>query len=593
VSIPGDRAACYAVPVLKFVRVRAGVDEQYAAHLDGIKRLYEAAFPFNMPYLDKIDGYARGVNPAGTEAILLAGLDRRGVVVGFTVAFYFADLRAGYLDYMASDPKRSARGIGGALYETMRADVQGRGARFLFLDALPDEAGPNVPAPELLPDNKKRMAFYERLGARPVVGTRYEHLVTKANLGDPNCLLVDTMGEVEPLPRATVRGVMARILLAKTGAGADDPLVRDLLATVEDDPVRVREPRYPMPASPLPKALRPIDVVETGAANAIQHSPFRGYHERPARAAAIDKALAALPVTRHAVEEFGLAPILEVHHADMVRFLEESATRVPAGELVYPELFPVRHADRLPHNWEMRAGYFCMDTSTPITNQVYAAARRAANAALTGARLVGEGRSTCCYVAGRPPGHHAERKVFGGFCYFNNAALAAQQLSKRGRVALLDIDHHHGNGHQDIFYSRADVLTVSVHGHPEYSYPFFAGFEDEQGEGAGLGFNVNIPLPPGVDDAGYLVALQRARRAIDAFAPDFLVVSLGVDNMRGDPTGAFFLTADGMRRVGVAIGELRLPTLVVQEGGYHLRNIRRGVRAFLAGLAAEDQADRR
>ncbi|MCA9535714.1 MAG: hypothetical protein KC593_18635 [Myxococcales bacterium] len=572
--------------MLKFVRVRAGVDEQYAAHLEGVKRLYAEAFPFNLPYLEKIDGYVRGVNPAGTEAILLAGLDRKGAVIGFTVTFYFADLRAGYLDYMASDPKRSARGIGGALYETMRADIQGRGGRWLFLDALPDEPGPNLISTELLADNKKRMAFYERLGARPLVGTGYEHLVTVANLGEPNCLLVDKLGNVAPLPRAAIQDVMARILLAKTGATKDDPLVRGLLDTVQDDPVRVREPRYPMPASaPLPKLTHPIDVVETGAANAIQHSPFRGYHERPARVVAIDHALAALPVTRHPVEEFGLEPILEVHDAGLVRFLEESATHIPSGEIVYPEIFPIRHADRLPQSWDMRAGYFCIDTSTPITNQVYAAARRAANASLTGARLVGGGASRCCYVAGRPPGHHAERKVFGGFCYFNNAALAAHQLSKRGRVAVLDIDHHHGNGTQDIFYERADVLTVSVHGHPEYSYPFFAGFEDETGAGPGAGFNVNVPLPAGVDDAGYLVALEGALAHVRHFAPDYLVVSLGVDNMRGDPTGAFFVTAEGMRRIGAAIGDLQLPCLVIQEGGYHLRNIRRGVRAFLAGLA--------
>lgn len=280
-----------------------------------------------------------------------------------------------------------------------------------------------------------------------------------------------------------------------------------------------------------------------------------------------------------------MSPIRHLHDGRMVDFLEESAKRLQPGQILYPEIFPLRYPERLPENWAMRAGYFCIDTSTPITATAFAAARRSANAAMTGAKLIAEGRSRMCYVAGRPPGHHAERRVFGGFCYFNNAALAADLLSRDGRVVVLDVDQHHGNGTQDIFWERSDVLTVSLHCNPSHSYPFFAGFADEKGMGEGEGYNLNVPLEPGTDDQVYLKALDKALSAIRRFRPRVMVVSLGVDIMRGDPTGSFLITPEGMRRIGAAIGSLGLPALVIQEGGYHLQNIRRGVRSFLSGLA--------
>lgn len=571
--------------MFKFVRVIAGADNQSERHLEGIKLLFTKVFPFNLPYLEKLEAYASGQHPAGAESILMAATGPRGNVIGFTVTFYFADLKVAYLDYLASDPSRAARGIGGALYETMRDDIQKRGARRLFLDSLPDEPGDNV-EPSLLPANRKRMAFYERLGARPIIGTRYEWTVTPANLGDPNLLLCDNMGDGRPLPRRKLGEVFKRIMLAKVGLEADDPLVRELVDSISDDPVRLRPPRYPFPKlRELPALSSPIDLVETGAADDIPHSPFKGYYERPARVVAITRALEDMHLRRHAVEEFGMAPIRRIHEKRMVDFLEESAERLQPGQIIYPEIFPVRYADRLPKNWAMRAGYFCIDTSTPITSTAFAAARRSANAALTGAKLLAKGRSRMCYVAGRPPGHHAERRVFGGFCYFNNAALAADHLARSGRVVVLDIDHHHGNGTQDIFWERSDVLTVSLHCNPLHSYPFFAGFADETGSGEGKGFNLNIPLEPGADDHTYLRALDKALVAIRKFAPQAIVVSLGVDIMRGDPTGSFLITPEGMRRIGAAIGGLTLPSLIIQEGGYHLQNIRRGVRSFLTGYA--------
>ena len=188
------------------------------------------------------------------------------------------------------------------------------------------------------------------------------------------------------------------------------------------------------------------------------------------------------------------------------------------------------------------------------------------------------------YALVRPPGHHAERATFGGFCYFNSAAVAAHHLSFSGRVAVLDIDYHHGNGTQDIFYDRGDVLTVSLHGHPRFAYPYFSGYEDERGAGPGTGFNLNVPLPESLDGAEYRKALQPVLGRIEKFAPAFLVVSLGLDVARGDPTGSWSLTARDIAENGALIGRLGLPTLVVQEGGYRTRTLGVNARNFFQGL---------
>ena len=182
----------------------------------------------------------------------------------------------------------------------------------------------------------------------------------------------------------------------------------------------------------------------------------------------------------------------------------------------------------------------------------------AAEQVLEGARLT--------YALVRPPGHHAERRAFGGFCYLNNAAIAAHYLSRYGRVAVLDIDYHHGNGTQDIFWARADVLTVSIHGHPNFAFPYFSGFRDEQGDGPGRGCNLNLPLPEDADPPTYRRALAVALQRIRRFEPAFLVVSLGFDTAAGDPTGSWHNRPEDFRKIGEAIGTLEPATLVIQEG---------------------------
>jgi acetoin utilization deacetylase AcuC-like enzyme len=254
--------------------------------------------------------------------------------------------------------------------------------------------------------------------------------------------------------------------------------------------------------------------------------------------------------------------------------------------MVYPYVFPIRRTDRPPHDRSIRAGYYCIDTFTPLSRDAYKAARAAVNVALSGAEAILAGHPLA-YSLCRPPGHHAERDTYGGFCYFCNGAIAAQHLrTQLDRVAVLDIDYHHGNGTQDIFYQRADVLTISIHGHPSFAYPYFSGFADEPGEGEGLGFNHNFPLPEHVADARYLEALDEALKLVRLFKPGALVVSLGLDIAKADPTGTWSVTPDGLFEIGQRIGGLRLPTLLVQEGGYNIRFLGRNAARMLTGVCA-------
>jgi acetoin utilization deacetylase AcuC-like enzyme len=175
--------------------------------------------------------------------------------------------------------------------------------------------------------------------------------------------------------------------------------------------------------------------------------------------------------------------------------------------------------------------------------------------------------------------------LFGGFCYVNNAAVAAQFLVDAGwRVAVLDVDYHHGNGTQEIFLAHGDVLTVSIHADPQVDYPYFWGHADETGVGDGEGFNVNLPLPHGADSSVYFPALTAALERIRTFSPDALVLSLGVDTYREDPVGGFLLDVEDFPRVGERVGALGLPTVIVQEGGYALPVLGANVAGFLRGL---------
>jgi acetoin utilization deacetylase AcuC-like enzyme len=236
----------------------------------------------------------------------------------------------------------------------------------------------------------------------------------------------------------------------------------------------------------------------------------------------------------------------------------------------------------------MRLGWWCFEMTTPLTQGTYEAARSAVDVALTAADHVIEGERVA-YGLCRPPGHHATRALYGGYCFFNNAAVVAEHLtaSTGGRVSVLDVDYHHGNGTQQIFYDRADVQFVSLHGDPHRAYPYLTGFNDEVGSGVGRGTTSNFPLPERTGDDEYIEVLTAACGEIASFAPDFLVLSLGLDTFVDDPIGDLALTADGFEAAGAVVASLGLRTVVLQEGGYAVDELGENARRWLHGIAGQ------
>jgi acetoin utilization deacetylase AcuC-like enzyme len=315
------------------------------------------------------------------------------------------------------------------------------------------------------------------------------------------------------------------------------------------------------------------------------HAPafefFRGERvpcfETPARAAFVRERLLQ---SGHALREpHADSRVLlgQVHSARYLAFLENAwddwlaqdpghATRQP-----FPSVWPVRtlRSDVEPANFTARLGLYSMDNGSPLSAGTWAAAKAGADAAASAAALIGEG-ARAVFCCSRPPGHHAGADFMGGYCFLNNAAVAAQALRNGGaqRVAVLDVDYHHGNGTQSIFYDRADVLFVSLHGDPHTEYPFYLGHADETGEGAGLGFNLNLPLAAGSPAGAWFDALEQACRRIRDFGAEALVVSLGLDTFEDDPISTFTLKLADFKRLGQRLAALGLPTVFVLEGGY-------------------------
>jgi acetoin utilization deacetylase AcuC-like enzyme len=251
---------------------------------------------------------------------------------------------------------------------------------------------------------------------------------------------------------------------------------------------------------------------------------------------------------------------------------------------LYPDLHPGEGA-RLPKRIHpLWGGLWCTDSVTPIQKHTYEVARGSAEAAMTGADLVRRGDASEVYALCRPSGHHAGPRVFGGYCYFNNAAAAADMFSRKGRVAVLDIDYHHGNGTQEFFQERKDVFTSSIHADPEVEYPYFWGYADELGIGQAEGTNLNLPLPRGTDNAAYLEALDAAIAGIRGYAPDFFIIGVGYDTHASDPIGGFALTEDVYPEIGRRLGAMGLPTLICQEGGYNTDVLGRCALGFLTGF---------
>lgn len=278
---------------------------------------------------------------------------------------------------------------------------------------------------------------------------------------------------------------------------------------------------------------------------------------------------------------FPLSWIEQVHDHAYVDYLAD-AGRQAGVTYVYPSVFPYGENQHTTSSVGLR-GIYSFDTYTPINCATYEAARGSAMAALTAASYVRRGERVA-YALCRPPGHHAERARMGGYCYFNNSAIAANYLSRRGRVAILDIDVHHGNGTQDIFYSRADVLVVNIHANPDDRFPYFTGRAEETGMGDGSGYNLNLPLPLKTSDTQYNESLRSALRKIQSFTPKYLVVSVGYDTHISDPIGGFRLSTGYYLHIARAISALGLPTVLIQEGGYDTEILGELAKTFVQGF---------
>lgn len=316
----------------------------------------------------------------------------------------------------------------------------------------------------------------------------------------------------------------------------------------------------------------------------LHNGGFVPYAEKPARAEAVAAAVGPLePAVDHKE-----APLRAVHEPAYVDFLKtahadwRAAGRAgDAGGYAWPV---VRRRPLALDRIDARLGAYSFDASSPIAAGTWEGAYWSAQTALTALDGVLAGERAA-FALCRPPGHHAGRDYLGGYCHLNNAAIAAETATRAGRrVAILDIDYHHGNGTQDIFYERGDVLFVSLHADPRTDYPYYWGHADEAGEGEGEGATLNLPLPRGTDLAAYLPALDKALAAIAAFGADLLVISYGADTYAGDPISFFRIETADYAVMARRIAALDLPSLVVMEGGYAVDALGANTASFLSGF---------
>jgi acetoin utilization deacetylase AcuC-like enzyme/GNAT superfamily N-acetyltransferase len=520
------------------------------------------------------------------RSILFVADDSKGRVVGFALLSHGPNLNFGYLDFLSSARRMTGQGIGGVLYERVREEALSLGTVGLFFECLPDD--PRLSRnPEIRKQNAARLRFYERYGARPIANTAYETPL-KPGGDNPPYLVYDNLGQDTQLPRDKARSIVRAILERKYAKVCPRDYIEMVVESFRDDPIQLREPKYISKKPPITiKRATPVDeriVLLVNDRHLIHHVKEKGYVESPVRIEAILTELDSTDLfLKIPIRHFGEKRIKAVHDSLFVEYFKNVCASLKANKSIYPYVFPIRNATRPPKVLAVRAGYYCIDTFTPINRNAYLAAKRAVDCALTAAKSILEGYHLA-YALVRPPGHHAEHRAFGGFCYFNSTAIAAEYLSLHGKVAILDIDYHHGNGQQNIFYERSDVLTVSIHGQPSFAFPYFSGFKSETGAGAGKGYNINFPLPEKVDGKQYRDVLREALKRIAKFKPQFLVVALGLDTATGDPTGSWSLQTEDFEVNGKMIGSLRLPTVVVQEGGYNTRVLGVNARRFFAGL---------
>ena len=321
-----------------------------------------------------------------------------------------------------------------------------------------------------------------------------------------------------------------------------------------------------------------------------QHDP-PNHPDSPERAEVLLRAAADFGLVTVIPEDMGLGPIATVHSAGLLDLLQTAYSRFSllkeGPRPAIPDSFAVRElAGYIPRSIWGQLGHFCTDDLTPILEHTWTAAYWSAQVASAAAVEIAGGASVA-YALCRPPGHHAYHDLYGGYCYLNNAAIAAEMLVSRGhRPAVLDIDYHHGNGTQAIFYDRSDVFFCSLHADPEEEYPYYCGYAAETGRGRGEGYTLNLPLPLWTDGTAYLRALDTAIEAIGRFDPSVIIVSVGFDTLAGDPHGGMLLTPGSFRPIGKMIRAANRPVLLVQEGGYLPASLGPALIALLEGLVA-------
>ncbi|WP_084716649.1 histone deacetylase family protein [Thalassospira permensis] len=312
--------------------------------------------------------------------------------------------------------------------------------------------------------------------------------------------------------------------------------------------------------------------------------------EVPERAEILTTAVKRLGLDLRTPDDFGMGPIAAIHAPEYLKFLQTIHAEwkaVGGSDLVVPGIHPFDRLGPYPRSPAGKAGFHMGDTSCPISATTWQSAYASAQTAIAATRQVRDGNARSAYALCRPPGHHASRDIAGGFCYLNNSAIAAQELrAKYDRVAILDVDLHHGNGTQHIFYARDDVMTLSIHADPRDFYPFFWGHAEERGRDAGLGFNHNYPLSLGSGDDAFLAALDRALAMIDHFSADAVVIALGLDASSDDPFGGLAVTPGGFAKIGEKIGGINLPTVLVQEGGYVSNTLAENLFQFISAFHA-------
>ena len=519
------------------------------------------------------------------QTSIIVADDFRGNIRGFASMLFMSDLKFCFLDLLAVNPDKPTSGVGGSIYDRIREEAFSLGSIGLFYECLPDD--PTLCHDETkIRQNIKRLAFYEKYGAYPIINTAYETSVKEGD-DSPPYLVYDDLGARRSLGADELKKIILAILTRKYSNYCPAEYVEMVVESVKDNPVQLRKPKYVKPRENEKILINQQEIkikLYLNGKHNIHHIREVGYVESPVRVKTIFEEISKLGIiSEEKVYEYPDRYIYDIHDSAYVKYFKKVCENLSPGESVYPYVFPIRNHAKPPKLLSVRAGYYCIDTFTPLNRNAFLAARWGVNCSLTAADSILAG-SNIVYVLTRPPGHHAERYAFGGFCYFNNAAIAANYLCKFGKVAILDMDYHHGNGQQQIFYERSDVLTISIHGHPSFAYPYFSGFREEKGEKKGYGYNYNFPLKEVIGGEEYRNTLKKALGLIRKFKTDFLIVALGLDTAKGDPTGTWMLRPADFQKNGEMVAELGLPSLFIQEGGYNNRQIGINARNFFHGF---------